>query len=105
MTRLIVAAEAEDDLDDILDHLTHNAGPRTASAYAERFASALERITAFPGAGAPRPVLGADTRIAIVYPYVLFYDYVPAQDVATLLRILHGRRDITQRLIRDPRRR
>lgn len=100
MTRIIVAAEAEGDLDAILDYLVDNAGPRTAAAYGDRFASAIERILAHPGAGFPRPLLGADARISIVYPYVLIYDFVAADDLVTLLRVLHGKRDITQRLLK-----
>lgn len=100
MTRLIVAAEAESDLEDILDYLVSNAGRRTAAAYGERFADAIDRILTHPGAGAPRPVLGPDARISIVYPYILIYDFVVADDSVTLLRVLHGKRDITERMIK-----
>jgi len=44
--------------------------------------------------------LGARTRIAIVQPYLLIYDYAPGDDALTLLRILHGRRNITRALLR-----
>lgn len=100
MTRLIVADEAEADIDDILDYLEREAGRTTAIAYAERFADAIERIIAFPGHGAPRPALGPEARIAIVYPYLLIYDFTEREDTATLLRVLHGKRDITERLIK-----
>ncbi len=100
MTRIIVAAEAEADLDDILDYLINNAGPRTAAAYGERFASAIERILAHPGAGFPRPLLGDDARISIVYPYVLIYDFVAVDDLVTLLRVFHGKREITRLLMK-----
>jgi toxin ParE1/3/4 len=53
----------------------------------------------------PRPArrgkpLGPDAHIAIVYPYVLIYDYVQANDTVTLLRVLHGRRNITRDLLK-----
>ena len=105
MTRLLVAAEAEDDIDDILAYLQREAGPATAIAYAERFAEAIERIAAFPGHGTARPQLGPQARIAIVYPYLLVYDFDAADDLATLLRVLHGKREITERLIRRSDRR
>jgi plasmid stabilization system protein ParE len=100
MTRLIVAAEAEGDIENILAYLEREAGRATAIAYAERFAEAMERIVAFPGHGPGRPQLGPTARIAIVYPYLLIYDFDEAQDLATLLRVLHGKRDITEQLIR-----
>jgi toxin ParE1/3/4 len=43
--------------------------------------------------------LGSDARIAIVAPYVLIYDYTRDDDVLTLLRILHGKRDITRKVL------
>lgn len=105
MTRLIVSAEAKADLGDILDYLTLNAGRRTAAAYGERFADAVERLIAHPGAGAPRPALGTDARIVIVYPYVMIYDFIATENTATLLRVLHGKRNITEHLIKRSTRR
>ena len=99
MTRLLVAAEAEGDIDDILSYLGREAGCATAIAYAERFTDAIERIVAFPGHGTARPQLGPQARVAIVYPYLLIYDFDAAEDLATLLRVLHGKREITERLI------
>lgn len=100
MTRLDVTAQAEADIDNILTYLEREAGRATAAAYAERFAQAIERILAFPGHGPRRPALGPDTRIAVVYPYLLIYDFVEPADAATLLRVLHGKREITERLMR-----
>ncbi len=54
MTRLIVAAEAAADVDDILDYLTLNAGPRTG----RRLRRALRRG---PGAAPRPPRLGTTT--------------------------------------------
>jgi plasmid stabilization system protein ParE len=34
----------------------------------------------------------------IVYPYVLIYDYGNDDDTVTLLRVLHGRRDVGRML-------
>jgi toxin ParE1/3/4 len=100
MTRLVVAAEAESDIEAILDYLRREAGRATAIAYAERFTDAIERTRAFPRHGAPRAALGPDARIAIVYPYLLVYDFPAHGDTATLLRVLHGKRDITEQLIK-----
>lgn len=100
MTRLIISADAERDLDEILDYLTNNAGGVTAAAYAERFTRSIERIITHPGAGSPRPALGKNTRITIVYPYILIYDFTFEKETATLLRVLHGKREFSERLIK-----
>jgi plasmid stabilization system protein ParE len=100
MTRLVVTADAAADTTDILIYLEREAGPVVAQAYGERFRAAAMRLVDFPASGAPRPVLGDDARIVIVAPYLLIYDYIPGGDVVTLLRILHGRRNITRDLLR-----
>jgi hypothetical protein len=44
--------------------------------------------------------LGPLTRIAIVLPYVLIYDFSEVDDRLVLLRVLHGHRKMTERLLR-----
>jgi toxin ParE1/3/4 len=100
MPTLVVTAHASRDFDTILGHLSDVAGQQTAAAYAKRFADTLERIEQFPGAGPQRPALGPNTRVAIVLPYVLIYDYSEADDHLVLLRVLHGRRRMTERLLK-----
>ena len=65
-----------------------------------RFREKIGRILEHPGTGSPRPKLGNSTRIAIVYPYLMIFDHVRGSGELTLLRVLHGRRKITKRLIR-----
>jgi plasmid stabilization system protein ParE len=100
MTRLVVTADAGADTSEILEHLEQVAGPRVAEDYGRRLRSAIERIVEAPRSGAPRPVFGAHSRMVVVYPYVLIYDYAREDDTVTLLRILLGRRDITPALVR-----
>jgi toxin ParE1/3/4 len=100
MTRLIVTPQAESDVGDILDYLEQNAGLKVAESYDRRFRLAIERVVQHPATGAPRPALGRDTRMAIVWPYLLIYDHARAEDIVTLLRILHGRRRVTRGLPR-----
>jgi toxin ParE1/3/4 len=99
MTRLVVTADAETDTVEILDHLEREASPRIAEEFGRRFRKAIERFVDLPEAGPPRPALGKDIRIAIVFPYILIYEYVPQGDTVTLLRIVHGRRNITGKLL------
>ena len=100
MTRLVVTVDAESDISIILTHLEREAGLRTAESYGHRFRDTIIRLVAFPESGAPRPALGEQARIAIVYPYVLFYDYHARNDLLMLLRVLHGKAAITAKLMR-----
>src|SRR5262245_52398055 len=100
MTRLIVSADAESDTSRIIGDLLREAGPFVANDYGRRFQKALERVIHAPESGTPRRALGPDTRMLIVYPYLLIYDYTPEEDTVTLLRIVHGRRNITRRFLR-----
>jgi toxin ParE1/3/4 len=100
MTRLVVTSDAEADATEILEYLAQEAGDLVALSYGHRFRATIERLVAIPAAGAPRPILGPNARIAIFYPYVLIYDYTRDDDTLTLLRILHGRRKITRNLLR-----
>jgi plasmid stabilization system protein ParE len=99
MTRLLVTAEADADASQILSYLEREAGPRIADDYERRFNAAIERLADVPGIGAPRRSLGPNTRIMVIYPYILVYDHIQHDDTVTVLRILHGRRDITRDLL------
>jgi plasmid stabilization system protein ParE len=90
MTRLVVAVDAGADTGAILEYIEKQAGSRVASEFGVRFRRTIERLVALPFSGAPRPSLGANARIAVVFPYVLIYDYMQEDDTPTLLRILHG---------------
>ena len=84
MTRLVVTADAETDLNEILDYLKREANAVVAEDYGRKFRTTIERLVESPGIGAPRPALGADTRIGVVPPYVLIYDYTALYDTLTL---------------------
>src|SRR5262245_31043024 len=99
MTRLSVTADAEADLNDIIDFLRNEAGAPVAADYGYKFRASIERFIEYPRLGSPRPALGPDTRIGVVPPYVLIYDFNPDDDTLTLLRVVHGKRNITDRLI------
>jgi toxin ParE1/3/4 len=100
MTHLVVTADTEQDVDAIITYLEHEAGPQVAGRYGQRFRAAFTRIVNFPEAGARRSILGPEAPVSIIYPYVVIYDYDRDNDVATLLRILHGKRNITEDLLR-----
>lgn len=102
MAHLSVAAIAERDVRRILTGLAKRAGYSVASRYTEEFKAAYRAIAQSPGSGPPRPALGPNTRIKTVYPYVIIYDH--EADTATVLRVLHGRRNIARALIRRSKR-
>jgi toxin ParE1/3/4 len=100
MTRLVVTADADADTRDVLAYLGRHAGRSVAADYGRRFGKAIERLVEMPETGSPRPSLGVNARIAVIFPYVLIYDYDRDSNTLTLLRILHGRRNISQDLLR-----
>jgi toxin ParE1/3/4 len=98
VTRLRVSADAENDLAEIVSYLTEHAGSGVAATYAKRIRRTLVRLKEFPRSGAPRHELGNTTRIAVISPYILIYDFEVANDFVIVQRILHGRRDILAEL-------
>jgi toxin ParE1/3/4 len=98
MARVIVAERAKRDVRRIISDLYERAGYRVATRYANEFKAAYRRLSHVPAGGPPRPALGPKTRIAIVLPYIVIYDH--EDDAVTVLRVLHGRRNITRDLIR-----
>ena len=100
MTRLALAPLAEGDLTAILTYLRSEAGSGTAEKYRSRFRETFDRLLAFPESGAPRPDFGADLRIAVVHPYIVFYDFAASDDVLTVWRVLHGKVSVDEKLLR-----
>jgi toxin ParE1/3/4 len=98
MGHVIVTERAKRDLRRILSDLNERAGYRIAARYAADFKVAYRHLADVPAGGPPRPALGPKTRIAIVLPYIIVYDH--DDDVVTVLRVLHGKRNITRDLIR-----
>jgi len=81
------------DLEDIERYYGERAGAATAHNMVLRIMDTLERLIALhPGAGRSRPDLDRNTRSIPVLPYVVFYE-ITRQRVS-ILRILHGHRDI-----------
>ncbi len=100
MTRLVATPRLRFDTNEIFNYLETVAGRPVAEKYASRIDQTIVRLATFPESGAPRPASGANARVALVAPYLLIYDYTPADEVLILLRLLHGRRNITAALLR-----
>lgn len=100
MTEVTVAPQARSDLVRIVDHLGEVASPATAIRWNARLWATIDGIAHFAGTGAPRQRLGRNIRIKVVKPYIVIYEHELGSGVAHVLRVLHGRRRITPKLLR-----
>ena len=94
--RLVIAQAASADQTDILIDLNTVAGLQTATKYRARLRAVYERLADHPASGPRRPALGPNIRIGVVTPYIVIYEYTASDDTVTILRIIHGRRDVTR---------
>jgi plasmid stabilization system protein ParE len=99
MARLVLTELADGDLAVIANYLASEAGIAVAERYVAAFDDLLSKLIDFPGIGTRRPALGDDVRIGVVSPYIVIYAFDASADVITVLRVIHGRRDITRKLI------
>jgi toxin ParE1/3/4 len=99
MARVVIASSADADYAEIITDLAAKAGWRTAARYGELFERLYDRLADHPHSGAPRPALGQNIRIGIVTPFTVIYRNDEHSDTVTVLRIVHGRRRITGRML------
>ncbi len=102
MARIVITASADADTAFILGDLAAKAGADVAARYDSDFDALYRRLERFPESGAPRPALGRLVRIGIVSPYNLIHETIEADDAVTIMRIVHGRRRITRRMLNRP---
>jgi toxin ParE1/3/4 len=100
MARVVVSTVAQADTAIILRDLAAKVGHGIAADYAASFEALYDRLAAHPGSGAPRPAFGRHVRIGLVLPYVVAYRHVPDSDLVGIIRVVHGRRHITRKLLR-----
>ena len=100
MARVIVTPSADADTAEIIAHLAAQAGYRIAGKYNASFEQLYDALADFPDSGAPRPKVGTHIRIGIVSPYIVIYRHTKAEDTVRVLRIVHGSRRITGKLLR-----
>jgi toxin ParE1/3/4 len=99
MARVIIAASAGADSAAILAEFNSKAGRPTVIKYRTLFKALYDRLADHPDSGSARPILGPNIRVGIVFPYIVIYEHVEAADIVTVLRIVHGRRKITRKLL------
>jgi toxin ParE1/3/4 len=99
VTDIVLTHSAHRDLTRILAEIHTNAGIASAHKYDAEFSRTFARLMQFPDSGAPRPRLGVNTRLSVVYPYLIYYRRSAAADIVLIMRILHGRREITRGML------
>ncbi len=91
---------AEEELANILRFIAERDGVERALHAHDRFAETFEALALMPGAGDKRPHLtGEHFRWRTVFHFVVIYD--PEASPVTVLRILHGARDLDRILRPD----
>jgi toxin ParE1/3/4 len=99
MARIVIASSADADYAEIIADLAAKAGWPTAARYDTLFERLYDRLAGHPYSGAPRPALGHNIRIGVVAPFIVIYRNDEDSDTVTVLRIVHGRRRITGRML------
>jgi toxin ParE1/3/4 len=89
--KVIVTDQADDDLMQIFSYLSAHSS-QVAQSIAAEINRSFENLSSFPLSGSPRTRLGQDVRSIVVSPYLILY--AVRRDHVTILRVLHGSRDI-----------
>jgi len=80
VARLVITATAGADTAAIIGDLSDKADAHVAARHDTDFDAFYRRLERFPESGAPHRKLGPTVRIGVVFPYVIFYRYVAADD-------------------------
>ena len=92
MFAIYITDSAASDLEEIWDFHFLKAGEVVASDLIDDMLGRLNVLAAQPRSGRERPELGSEVRALILDSYLAFY-MLDARTV-TILRILHGARDV-----------
>ena len=101
MAKLVVTSAANADVGEIYEYLLAEAGLLTAMKYRRQLAELFNHLALYPESCPRRPRLSAQTRVGIVSPYLVLYRYAEAGDTVFIQRIVHGRRRITRKSLRE----
>jgi toxin ParE1/3/4 len=92
MARCLVKPRADRDLDSIWSFITVD-NPRAADAMIDRLTDTFDMLLTMPQTGRRRYEFRENLRSFAVENYVIFY--MPVPDGIDILRVVHGRRDIS----------
>jgi toxin ParE1/3/4 len=91
---IVWSSEAETDLADIWTYCAEVTGRGVANSIIRTIGKACQMLEEHPLAGPARDEIRPGLRSAVVSPHVIFYRVTG--DVAEIVRILDGRRDIDE---------
>jgi toxin ParE1/3/4 len=94
MARYRIARRAGIDLDDIWLSIAERDGPVAADRVLTRLYEAFVSLSLSPRIGVRRAYFGPNLRMFPVFDYLIFYR--PMDDGVEIVRVLHGRRNITK---------
>ena len=97
---VIWSPDARDDLSEIWDYYMGVAGRHTADGIVRGIAGACTLLEEHPFAGRARNELRPGLRSIAVSPHIVFYRVI--DDVAEIVRVLDGRRDLDEVFAHDP---
>ncbi len=97
MSRLEISARAQDDLDSIYLFIARREqSHRPAEKWIQRLMGECAAIAASPGIGVRRDSLGPGLQSVSFGAYSVFYVFDAEKNVTSIVRVLHGARDIPQ---------
>lgn len=98
--RVVVSELADADTVQILEDLARDAGYAVAARYNAEIEDLYKRLADYPDSCQAHPNLGAQIRVGMVRPYLVIYRHIEGSDTVGILRILHGSRNISRRLLK-----
>jgi toxin ParE1/3/4 len=96
LKRLIIAASAHRDLEQIHDYIAKDSAD-AASQWIDRLVSQFDILSAQPGVGRKRNEIRSGYRSIAEGDYVIFYR-LAAGDAVEIVRIIHGKRNLNEAL-------
>lgn len=96
MKRLIIAASARRDLQQIHDYIAKDNAD-AADRWIDRLVNRFDVLSAQPGIGRKRDEVKPGYRSVAEGDYVIFY-LLPAADAVEIVRVVHGKRDLGKAL-------
>jgi plasmid stabilization system protein ParE len=100
MARVVVSDLADADTAKMLEDVTRDAGWLVADRYNADLENLYARLAEYPDSCQARPELGAHVRVGLVHPYLVIYRHSKGSVTVGIVRILHGSRRITRKLLR-----
>jgi toxin ParE1/3/4 len=95
MPRLVITNQADRDLLAISSYIADRNGKLRATKVMERIRKTMDNLASMPGMGRGRSYLPGGLRAFPSAPWTIVYDLLPEGDGINVVRVLHGRRDLS----------